>query len=167
MPSNSRALRKTPELLLGFPVAAFGLASLAEIAPIHVLSCSLAEEVRTAMGWGVASRGRYATPTDSPPHGGTPYRGLRVRRWGLGFVHRSRAIFCRAVPDPNVSIRNVVSLQEGQLQRPQRRRSMPAREASRLRDARVSMGSLTLARMPSSSLAVDTAQVEAPAARSI
>jgi hypothetical protein len=27
-----------------------------------------------------------------------PYRGLRVRRWGLGFVHRSRAIFCRAVP---------------------------------------------------------------------
>ena len=35
------------------------------------------------------------------------YRGLRVRRWGLGFVHHSRAIFCRAVPNLNVTIRNL------------------------------------------------------------
>jgi predicted nucleic acid-binding Zn ribbon protein len=41
---------------------------------------------------GDRSRGRYATPADSPPHDGTPYRGIRVRRWGLGFVHHSRAI---------------------------------------------------------------------------
>jgi hypothetical protein len=27
-----------------------------------------------------------------------PVPGLRVRRWGLGSVHRSRAILCRAVP---------------------------------------------------------------------
>ena len=37
---------------------------------------------------GDRSRGRYATPADSPRHDGTPYRGLRVRRWGLGFAHR-------------------------------------------------------------------------------
>jgi hypothetical protein len=46
------------------------------------------------------SRGRYATPADSPLHDGTRYRGLRVRRWGVGFVHSSRAILCRAVPNP-------------------------------------------------------------------
>jgi hypothetical protein len=37
---------------------------------------------------GDRSRGRYATPADFPLHYGTPYRGLHVRRWGLGFVHR-------------------------------------------------------------------------------
>jgi hypothetical protein len=45
------------------------------------------------------SGGRFATPADFPPHDGTPYRGLRVRRWGLGFVHHSRAVFCLAVPN--------------------------------------------------------------------
>jgi hypothetical protein len=39
------------------------------------------------------SRGRFATPADSPRHDGSPYRRLRVRRWGLGFIRRSRAIF--------------------------------------------------------------------------
>ena len=39
-------------------------------------------------------------------HGGTPYRGLRERRWGLGFVARARTILCRAVPNPSVTIRN-------------------------------------------------------------
>jgi hypothetical protein len=39
-------------------------------------------------------------------HDGTLYRGLRVRRWGLGFVHRSRTILCRAVPNPSVTIRS-------------------------------------------------------------
>jgi hypothetical protein len=42
---------------------------------------------------GDRSRGRYATPADSPLHDGTPYRGLRVRRWGLGFVHRLKGHF--------------------------------------------------------------------------
>jgi hypothetical protein len=32
--------------------------------------------------------------------------GLRVRRWGLGFVHRSRTILCRAVAYFSVTIRN-------------------------------------------------------------
>jgi hypothetical protein len=41
-------------------------------------------------GWGVAHGGRFATPADFPLHGGTPYRGLRVRRRGLGFFPRSR-----------------------------------------------------------------------------
>ena len=52
------------------------------------------------------SRGRYATPANFPQHGCSLYRRLRVSRWGLGFVHRSRAIFCRAVANPNVTIRN-------------------------------------------------------------
>jgi hypothetical protein len=30
-----------------------------------------------------------------------PVPKLRVRRWGFGFVHRSRTIFCRPVPNPN------------------------------------------------------------------
>jgi hypothetical protein len=53
------------------------------------------QKLRIVTGFRVGdrSRGRYATPADFPPHAGTPYRGLRVRRWGLGFVHRSRAIF--------------------------------------------------------------------------
>jgi hypothetical protein len=46
---------------------------------------------------GDRSRGRYATPADFPRHDGTAYRGLRVSRWGLGLVHRSRAVFCHAV----------------------------------------------------------------------
>jgi hypothetical protein len=55
---------------------------------------------------GGRSRGRFATPADFPRHDGTPYRGLRVRRWGLGFFHHSRTIFCRAVPNLSVTIRN-------------------------------------------------------------
>jgi hypothetical protein len=53
------------------------------------------------------SRGRFATPADFTLHDGTPYRGLHARRESLGFVHRSRAIFCRAAPNPNVTIRNL------------------------------------------------------------
>jgi hypothetical protein len=48
------------------------------------------------------SRGRYATPADFLLHDGTSYRGLRVRHWGLGFVHRSRAIFCRPRAKPKL-----------------------------------------------------------------
>jgi hypothetical protein len=55
---------------------------------------------------GGRSRGRFATPADFPLHDGTSYRGLHLRRWGLGFFHRSRTILCRAVPNPNVTIRN-------------------------------------------------------------
>jgi hypothetical protein len=49
---------------------------------------------------GYRSRGRYATPADSPQHECTPYRELHARCERLGFVPRSRAIFCRAVPKP-------------------------------------------------------------------
>jgi hypothetical protein len=35
----------------------------------------------------------FASPAGSPRHECSPYRGLRVRRWGLGLVHRSRALF--------------------------------------------------------------------------
>jgi hypothetical protein len=45
------------------------------------------------------SRGRFATPADFPLHDCSPYSHVHVRREGLGFVHRSRAIFCRPVPN--------------------------------------------------------------------
>jgi hypothetical protein len=66
------------------------------------------KKVRIVTGFRVGdrSRGRYALPADFPLHDGTPYRGLHVQRWGLGVVHRSRAGFCRAVPNPNATIRS-------------------------------------------------------------
>jgi hypothetical protein len=49
-------------------------------------------------GWGIAHAGRFATPADFPLHDGSPYSHVHVRSDSLGFVHRSRAIFCRPVP---------------------------------------------------------------------
>jgi hypothetical protein len=47
---------------------------------------------------GDRSRGRYTTTLSL--HTTVPrFRRLHVRRWGLGCVNRSRAIFCRAVPN--------------------------------------------------------------------
>jgi hypothetical protein len=57
------------------------------------------ESRREGLRVGGRSRGRYATPADFPLRDGSPYRGQHVRRWGLGFVHRSRSILCRAVPN--------------------------------------------------------------------
>jgi hypothetical protein len=51
----------------------------------------------------------HAKLADLPLHDGASYRGLRARRGGLEFVHRSRAIFCRAVPNPNVDESRLVS----------------------------------------------------------
>jgi hypothetical protein len=56
---------------------------------------------------GGRSRGRLATPADFPLHDGTPFSRVHVRRESLGFVHRSRTILCRPVPNPLiVTIRN-------------------------------------------------------------
>jgi hypothetical protein len=55
---------------------------------------------------GDRSRGRFATPADFPLQDCIPYPHVHVRRESLGFVSRSRAIFCRPVPNPNRSIRN-------------------------------------------------------------
>jgi hypothetical protein len=46
-------------------------------------------------GWGVSSRGRFATPADFPLHDCSSYRGLHARRESLELFHRSSAIFCR------------------------------------------------------------------------
>jgi hypothetical protein len=77
-------------------------------APGHaqVLQGAAANRNDRGFGWEIAHAGRYATPAAFPRHDGTPYRGLRVRRDRLGFVYRSRAVFCRAVPNLSVSIRN-------------------------------------------------------------
>jgi hypothetical protein len=50
---------------------------------------------------GGRSRGRFATPTDSPLQDRRPYRVLHARRERVGCVHRSSTISCRAVPNPN------------------------------------------------------------------
>jgi hypothetical protein len=55
---------------------------------------------------GDRSRGRFATPADLPLHDCSPYSHVHARRESLGFVHRSRAILCRPVPNPKVTIRN-------------------------------------------------------------
>jgi hypothetical protein len=53
--------------------------------------------VTLGVSGGGRSRGRYETPADFPLQDCSPYRELHVRRESLGFVHRSRASFCRAV----------------------------------------------------------------------
>jgi hypothetical protein len=58
---------------------------------------------------GDRSRGRYATPADFALHDCSPCRGLRVRRESLGFVHRSRAIRCRAVPNQKLRFATAVA----------------------------------------------------------
>jgi hypothetical protein len=52
-------------------------------------------------------RGRFATPADFSRQDCSPYRGLHVRRESLGFAHRSRGVFCRPVPNTNVTIRTL------------------------------------------------------------
>jgi hypothetical protein len=103
-------------------------------------------QVRTAMkrvanrdvrGFGreIAHGGRFATPADFPLHDGTPYRGLHVRRERLGFVPRSMTILCRAVPNPNVTIRHLcvaVGAAEGEPRHAAGRRSVRAPAAGRL-----------------------------------
>jgi hypothetical protein len=54
----------------------------------------------------MSSRGRFATPADFPLHDCSPYSHVHVRRRHLGFVHRPRTLFCRPVPNPNITIRN-------------------------------------------------------------
>jgi hypothetical protein len=51
-------------------------------------------------GWEMSSRGRFATPADFSLHDCSPYSHVHVRRESLGFVHRSRPIFCQPVPNP-------------------------------------------------------------------
>jgi hypothetical protein len=77
------------------------LAAAAEATPAEVQRCKSWRN-REGFRVGDRSRGRYATPAGTPRRDGTPYRGLRARRWGLGCVHRSRAAFCRAVPNLSV-----------------------------------------------------------------
>jgi hypothetical protein len=56
--------------------------------------------IRNIWGFGRQdrSRGCFATPADFPLHECSPYSHVHARRESLGFVHRSRAIFCRPVP---------------------------------------------------------------------
>ena len=51
---------------------------------------------------GDRSRGRFPTPADLPLRECSPYSHVHVRRERLGFVHHSRTIFCRPVPNPTL-----------------------------------------------------------------
>jgi hypothetical protein len=51
-------------------------------------------------GWEISSRGRFATPAGFTRHECSPYQELHARRESLGFVHRSRAVFCRPRAKP-------------------------------------------------------------------
>ena len=50
-------------------------------------------------------RGRFATPADSPRQDCSPYSQVHVRRESLGFVHRSRSLFCRPRAKPWQTLR--------------------------------------------------------------
>jgi hypothetical protein len=52
------------------------------------------ESQRQGFRVGDRSRGRFATPADFPLHDYSACSHVHVRRESLGFVHRSRAIFC-------------------------------------------------------------------------
>ena len=75
------------------------------LSPVHLRSRPSSERGPSASPFGggddvsLTERDRFATPADSPRHDGSAYRGLHVRRWGLGFAHRSRTILCRAAPN--------------------------------------------------------------------
>jgi hypothetical protein len=68
--------------------------------PPHTHSGEKANRVGRDFGWEIA----HGAVTRRPPISLYTMIPL-VRRWGLGFVHRSRAIFCRAVPNLSVTIR--------------------------------------------------------------
>jgi hypothetical protein len=65
--------------------------------------------------WEVAHAAVSRRPPISLSHDCSPYIELHVRRERLGFVRRSRAIFCRSVPNPNVTIRDffIIAVGEG------------------------------------------------------
>ena len=49
----------------------------------------------------VISRGRFATPADSPFHDCSPYSHVHVLRARLRVVPRPRTVFCRPAAKPN------------------------------------------------------------------
>ena len=60
----------------------------------------------SGFGWEMSSRCRFATPADFPLQHCSPYSHAHVRRERLGCVYRSRAVFCRPLPNLSVTIRS-------------------------------------------------------------
>jgi hypothetical protein len=73
---------------------------------VEYRDAKVANRTREGFRVGDRSRGRFATPADSPLHDCSPCSHVHVRRGSLGFVHRSRTNFCRPVPNLGVTIRN-------------------------------------------------------------
>jgi hypothetical protein len=59
------------------------------------------------IGWEIAHANVSRRPPISPLHDCSPCSHVHVRQECLGFVHRSRTIACRAVPNLSVTIRNL------------------------------------------------------------
>ena len=70
------------------------------VKPHHRTATQKLRIVREGFRVGDRSRGRFATPADSPLHDCCPYSHVHVRRERVGFVPRSRTVFCRAEPNP-------------------------------------------------------------------
>jgi hypothetical protein len=67
-----------------------------------------AEDGGAAWPFGFKRRELKVIPSPIPPYTSVArIEGLHVQRWGLGFVHRSRTIFCRAAPNLSVAIRKL------------------------------------------------------------
>jgi hypothetical protein len=73
---------------------------------VALQGCKSRESERYGFRVGDRSRGRFAMPADFTLHDGSPYSHVHVRRERLGVVARSSTIFCRAVPNLGVTIRN-------------------------------------------------------------
>jgi hypothetical protein len=98
---RARRLASGRDSVLGF--LGQGRTLLRRVAYSDEKSCD-----RNREGFRVGDRswGRYATPADFPLHDCSPYSHVHVRRESVGFVHHSRTILCRTLPNPNDTIRN-------------------------------------------------------------
>ena len=56
--------------------------------------------VGVSLGWEVAHEAVLRRPPNFPRHDCSPYSYVHVRRESLEYVHHSRAVLCRPVPNP-------------------------------------------------------------------
>jgi hypothetical protein len=101
------------EAAVELPFAADGCPWVGKLRTVLPLTVEIRESAVQLVSIGVWGEGSLTGPLPlrdesrlCPLHDGTCTGGYALRRWGVGFVHRSRAVFCRAVPNPNVTIRN-------------------------------------------------------------
>jgi hypothetical protein len=83
--------------------------SLPDVSVAAVRRCTAMKQLRIVtvlISGGGSLTSCFATPAYFPLQHCSPYPHVHVRCESLGFVPRSRAIFCRPAPNPNITIRN-------------------------------------------------------------